>query len=236
MSLVIFDLDGTLIDSRLDLAESTNEMLETYGAPALAVDAVARMVGEGAKKLVERALVASGLNPDEPAALDRFRAIYDRRLLGHTKPYEGIFDVVRSAAARAPLAVLTNKPEAPTRRLLDAFDLARYFKWVIGGDSAVPRKPDPAGLLHLVHAANATTDATLLVGDSMIDVETGRRARVRTLVALYGFGHLRDELELTDAEWTAATPADVGVAIARFTGAPDLRLDGSRIKPASPLS
>src|SRR6185295_10069853 len=117
----------------------------------------------------------------------------------------------------APLAVLTNKPEAPTRRLLDAFELSRYFKWVIGGDSACPRKPDPKGLLSLVHAAEATTDTTLLVGDSMIDVETGRRARVRTLVALYGFGHLRGELELTDAEWTAATTAEVGAAITRFT-------------------
>jgi phosphoglycolate phosphatase len=84
MSLIVFDLDGTLIDSRLDLAESTNEMLETYGAPALPVDVVAGMVGEGAKVLVQRALAAAGRSPDEPDALQRFRAIYDRRLLIHT--------------------------------------------------------------------------------------------------------------------------------------------------------
>src|ERR1700680_3923497 len=130
--LIVFDLDGTLIDSRLDLAESTNEMLETYGARPLPVDEVARMVGEGAKKLVERALAASGLHPAEPHALARFRTIYDRRLLVHTRPYDGISEVIRTAAARAALAVLSNKPEAPTRRLLEAFHFASAFTWVIG--------------------------------------------------------------------------------------------------------
>jgi phosphoglycolate phosphatase len=216
MPLIVFDLDGTLVDSRLDLAESTNEMLETYGAPALPVGDVARMVGEGAKKLVERALAASGLDPREPDALDRFRAIYDRRLLLHTVPYDGIPSVVSAAYARAPLAVLSNKPEAPTRRLLDHFDLGRFFHWVIGGDSAFPRKPDPASLLHLMSQAQATPATTMLVGDSMIDVETARRAGVTMCVAMYGFGHLRGELELRGDEIVATTPADVGDAIRRF--------------------
>jgi phosphoglycolate phosphatase len=144
MTLIVFDLDGTLIDSRRDLAESTNEMLESYGAAARPIDEVAGLVGEGAKVLVERALAAAGRNPLEPGALDRFRAIYDRRLLTHTVPYPGIPELVRSAAARTPLAVLSNKPEAPTRVLLDAFDLSPYFRWVQGGDSAFPRKPHPA--------------------------------------------------------------------------------------------
>src|ERR1043165_4483525 len=141
MRLVVFDLDGTLVDSRRDLAESTNEMLESYGAPALPVDDVARMVGEGAKVLVERALAASGLDPHEPDALTRFREIYDRRLLIHTRPYDGIETAVRKISQTATLAVLTNKPEAPSRRLLDAFKLASYFPSVIGGDSGPPRKP-----------------------------------------------------------------------------------------------
>src|SRR5688572_22661880 len=135
MSLIIFDLDGTLIDSRLDLAESTNEMLATYGASELPVDDVARMVGEGAKVLVERALAAAGRNPNEPDALKRFREIYDTRLLRHTRPYEGIPEIVDSLAAEHVLAVLTNKPEAPSRRLLEAFGLAPRFREVIGGDS-----------------------------------------------------------------------------------------------------
>src|ERR1043165_9124606 len=147
---MVFDLDGTLIDSRLDLAESTNEMLSTYGAPPLAIDRVAMMVGEGARKLVERALDASGLDPAEPDALTRFRDIYDRRLLIHTKPYDGVPEMVDEARALGALAVLPNKPDAPPRRLLDAFGLTSRFRRVIGGDSDHARKPDPAGLRALM--------------------------------------------------------------------------------------
>ena len=211
--LVVFELDGTLVDSRLDLAESTNEMLESFGARPLPVDAVAGMVGEGAMKLVVRALQAAGVDARADAALDRFRTIYDRRLLIHTKPYDGVVDVVRAAAGRARLAVLTNKPEAPARRLLEAFGLAPHFTWVIGGDSAFPRKPDPAAIRHLMAEAGAGPAATLLVGDSMIDVETARRAGVRMCVALYGFGRLRGELELDGAEMLAERPVDIAQAI-----------------------
>jgi phosphoglycolate phosphatase len=215
-SLVVFDLDGTLIDSRLDLAESTNEMLESYGARALPADAVAGMVGEGARLLVQRALEAAGLDPGQPDALDRFRAIYDRRLLNRTRPYEGIAGVVERAFERASLAVLTNKPEPPTHRLLDAFGLARYFPRVIGGEAAFPRKPDPAALQFLMKEAGSTPATTLMVGDSMIDIQTARRAGTPVCVAMYGFGKLRGELVLRGDELVAETPADVGLVIERF--------------------
>jgi phosphoglycolate phosphatase len=207
--LIVFDLDGTLIDSRRDLAESTNEMLATYGARALPIDQVAMMVGEGARKLVERALEASGLDAAEPEALARFRQIYDRRLLFHTKPYDGVPDMLEAARALGPLAVLTNKPDEPTRRLLDAFGLAQHFRHVIGGDADHARKPDPSGLQALMAECESTPAATWLVGDSMIDVETARRAGTRMCVALYGFGHLRGELVLDGSEATARTPAEV---------------------------
>lgn len=213
MSLIVFDLDGTLVDSRLDLAESTNEMLGTYGAPALPVDAVAAMVGEGAKVLVGRALQAAGVEADVPDALARFREIYDRRLLVHTRPYSGIEEVVSALAKDHTLAVLTNKPEAPSRRLLDAFGLSPHFQEIVGGDSGASRKPDPAGLQKLMTTFGAESTGTWLVGDSMIDVETARRAGVRMCVALYGFGQLRGELVLDGSEVTAATAPEIPGAL-----------------------
>jgi phosphoglycolate phosphatase len=207
--LIVFDLDGTLIDSRRDLAESTNEMLASYGAPALPIDDVTMMVGEGARKLVERALAASGLDPAEPDALARFRRIYDRRLLRHTKPYNGVTEMVAQVRALGPLAVLTNKPDEPTRRLLDAFDLSPSFRRVIGGDSSYARKPDPAGLQALMGEFGATPGTTWLVGDSMIDVQTARNAGTQMCVVLYGFGQQRGELVLDGRESRAETAADV---------------------------
>ena len=195
--LVVFDLDGTLIDSRLDLAESTNEMLESYGARALPVDTVAAMVGEGARLLVERALAASGLSPLEPDALDRFRAIYDRRLLIRTRPYDGIAAVVERASTRASLALLTNKPEPPTHRLLDAFGLARYFPRVIGGEAAFPRKPDPA-------APPFSDDGGRHHAGHDVD---GRRLddRHRNRTARRDAG-LRRDVRIREAAWRTCTP------------------------------
>jgi len=213
MSLIVFDLDGTLVDSRLDLAESTNEMLGSYGATPLPVDVVAAMVGEGAKVLVARALEAAGLEADVSDALTRFREIYDRRLLVHTRPYEGIEQVVSGLAEKHTLAVLTNKPEAPSRRLLDAFGLAQFFQEVVGGDSGPARKPDPGGLHLLMKQCGAESTDTWLVGDSMIDVETARRARVRMCVALYGFGQLRGELVLDGREITVRVASEIPAAI-----------------------
>ena len=217
MSLIVFDLDGTLVDSRRDLAESTNEMLATYGASPLPIDAVARMVGEGARKLVERALAAAELDPAEPDALRRFLEVYDTRLLIHTRPYDGMVDTVRLLAGRHTLAVLTNKPAAPTRRLLDAFEFSTHFRRVIGGDSEWGRKPDPAGLQALMRECGATPASTVMVGDSMIDVETARRAGVRMCVALYGFGQSRGELVLDGTEWTVTRPDEIPAVLPPIT-------------------
>ncbi len=214
--LLVFDLDGTLIDSQRDLADSANQMLATYGAPPLAVEAVAAMVGNGAKALVERALAAAGLDPAEPEALSTFLAIYDRQLLVHTRPYPGVVRALEAANRLAPVAVLTNKPEGPSRRLLEAFDLAQHVRWVIGGDSGYPRKPDPAGLLSVVSAAGVVPGATLMVGDSMVDVETGRRAGVRIAVARYGFGGARTPLALRADELEVSQPGELAGVLAGF--------------------
>jgi len=212
--LVVFDLDGTLIDSRQDLADSTNAVLESFGAIPLPADRVVLMVGDGARMLVLRALEASGLGParlDE--ALDRFQDCYRTRLLVNTRPYDGIDGMLGRIADLATLAVLTNKPAAPARRLIEAFGWSARFVSIVGGDGDVPRKPDPAGLHGLMTAAGTDPASTMLVGDSMIDVETARRAGVTMCLARYGFGHARGDLSLRGDEHIAETGHDIEAVI-----------------------
>ncbi|MFI5178083.1 MAG: HAD family hydrolase, partial [Vicinamibacterales bacterium] len=140
--------------------------------------------------LVARACAARGLAA--PAdALERFLAIYNRGLLNHTRPYPGMADVLTTLSERATLAVLTNKPLGATRQILDGLDLARFFDpgLVLGGDGPLPRKPDPAGLRHLMAATGADSASTLLVGDSFIDWKTARQAPASICMARYGFGY-----------------------------------------------
>ena len=188
-SLIVFDLDGTLVDSRRDLAESANALLAESGADPLPEEAVARMVGHGAPVLVARAFAASGVEP--PAgAVERFLALYDGRLLRHTRPYPRMDEVLETLAARVPLAVLTNKPLAATRSILAGLNLARHFadEAILGGDGPFPRKPDPSGLRYLLSRVAVTPADALLVGDSMVDWRTARNASTAICLARYGFG------------------------------------------------
>ncbi|HSG01258.1 MAG TPA: HAD-IA family hydrolase [Vicinamibacterales bacterium] len=207
--LVVFDLDGTLIDSVRDLAESTNEVVVSYGAEPLPPEAVAAMIGDGARKLVARALAARQLTAPVDEALERYFAIYDRRLLNHTRPYAGVVEAVRELSSRGPLAVLTNKPEAPARRLLEAFDMADRFGWIVGGDGPFPRKPDPRSLLHVMLEAAVSAEETVLVGDSAIDAETARRAGVRLCLARYGFGSARGPIPTDPHDLIVDDPGDL---------------------------
>ena len=188
LSLIVFDLDGTLVDSRRDIAEAANTLLEECGAAPLTEERIGRMVGDGAATLVARAFAAVGMAA--PAdALERFVAIYGRRLLRHTRPYAGIPDVLSHLSERAALALLTNKPLAAAQEILEGLDLARYFgAAVVGGDGPFPRKPSPSGLQHLAAAAGAAAEATMLVGDSVVDWRTARAASTAICIARYGFG------------------------------------------------
>jgi phosphoglycolate phosphatase len=171
---VVFDLDGTLVDSLADLTDAANHVLAAFGRPALPADTLAGFVGDGARKLVERALgPAAADRVDEGLAL--FVDYYGAHLLDRTRSYPGI-DAMLSAlsAAGVGCSVLTNKPVAMSRAILDGLELLPFFLEVIGGDSRPSRKPDPDGLLHLARLANASPAEVLLVGDSAIDVRTAR--------------------------------------------------------------
>jgi phosphoglycolate phosphatase len=186
--LVVFDLDGTLIDSRLDLARSANRLLEEFGARPLSVAQVVSMVGEGARVLVGRVLAAAGVRTDQDLAMRRFLEIYDDHLLDDTRLYDGVLDTLQALEGRAAMALLTNKPLRHSTRILDALGVLHFFNPVIGGDGDWPRKPDPSALQDLIASAGATPDTTIMVGDSMVDLETARRASARICIAQYGFG------------------------------------------------
>ncbi len=183
--LVAFDLDGTLVDSLRDLADSANQLVVECGGAPLSIEAIGRMVGEGAATLVTRFFAGAGI--EQPAdALARFLAIYDTKLLDHTRAYAGMPETIAALLPRASLAVLTNKPLDATRRILDGLQLSAFFEAdaVIGGDGP-KRKPDPTGLLQLCARVNVPPADAMLVGDSLIDWETARNAGTQICLARF---------------------------------------------------
>jgi phosphoglycolate phosphatase len=209
IGLVVFDLDGTLVDSSVDIANAANALVAELGGTPLSHAAIIGMVGDGAGMLVRRALTGASLDPGTPGALDRFLAIYNPRLLDHTVPYDGMLDALKSIGARTALAVLTNKPARATALMLEGLGLRSCFREVVGGDTPWGRKPDPAGLLHLAAAAGVPPQQTLMVGDSPVDLETARRAGTRICLARYGFGYRFDAADFRGDELFADTPAAI---------------------------
>jgi phosphoglycolate phosphatase len=216
IDLIVFDLDGTLVDSHKDLAHAANTLVLELGGAPVTEDAVVRMVGEGAAVLVRRALTASGLDPDTPGALERFLAIYDGCLLDHTRPYPGTREVLERLAPTHRLAILTNKPARATARVIEGLDLARYFDPVVGGDTRFGRKPDPAGLRHIIDAAGATPAGTLMVGDSPVDRLTARNAGTAICLARFGFGYAFAPGDLDGTEWIIDAPGQLAGMVERL--------------------
>jgi phosphoglycolate phosphatase len=216
--LVAFDLDGTLVDSSGDLADSGNALLAGYGASPLPSKAVVAMVGDGSRELVRRLLTAGALDVPLDEALERFLALYDQRLLTTTVPYEGMPALLDDLKSRARLTVLTNKPIAPTERILRGVGLREYFDDVIGGDSDFGRKPNPDGLFALMDRAAASAAETLMVGDSVTDLRTARAAGTAACVARYGFGFAQMPAdELQGATYLVDQPAEIAAVVSRLT-------------------
>jgi phosphoglycolate phosphatase len=189
--LLIFDLDGTLIDSRQDLASSVNAMLRHYQRPELPADVIASYIGNGAPMLVRRSLG----DPDDENfvqdALLYFMAWYREHKLDHTYVYEGIMDsleTIRASRNGRPMkmAVLSNKPVGPSRAIVEALGLGQYFFQVYGGNSFHTKKPDPAGVEALLEEAGARPEETVLIGDSDVDVITARNAGIYSVGVTYG--------------------------------------------------
>jgi phosphoglycolate phosphatase len=186
--LLVFDFDGTLADSIHDLAESASDLSQEYGGRRLDDRMVTLMVGEGARTLVERILAKTGVEGPQPDALSRFLEIYDRRMLDHTTPYPGTIETLTTLGRLHHLAMLTNKPERATRRIMSHTGLDVFFHDCVFGDGPLPRKPDPRGIRWLMERHGVSAAETWLVGDSDVDLLTARTAGVQLCVARYGFG------------------------------------------------
>jgi phosphoglycolate phosphatase len=195
----VFDLDGTLVDSSEDLADAVNAALATLapGTPPLPIPLVRSLIGSGARSLVARSLAAAGLERAVDEALPVFIDHYRGRLLVKTRPYPGVAETLDRLADRA-LAVLTNKPGDMSRAILAGLGLLPRFFRVYGGGDLPTRKPDPAGLGRLLDEAGVPAEEAVIVGDSAIDVRTGRAAGVASVGVTYGF----------DAESFSADPPD----------------------------
>lgn len=211
--LVVFDLDGTLVDSKRDLADAANALLAELGGRPLTDEQVAGMVGEGAAVLVRRVLHAASPDVDLRTALARFLELYDERLLAHTALYDGVEAALDALAPQARLSVLTNKPTRATERILTGLAVRDRFQDVLGGDSAFGRKPDPAGMRELMSRAGATPATAWLVGDSKIDLLTARNAGTRVVLARYGFGYRFDPGDFDGTELFVDTPSQLAATI-----------------------
>jgi phosphoglycolate phosphatase len=186
--LIIFDLDGTLVDSKLDLANSVNATREHFGLAPLDVGVVSSYVGNGAPVLVRRALGAEASEEQIKQALEFFLDHYRRHMLDYTRLYPGVREALdRLKADGVRMCVLTNKPVRISRDILSGLGVGEHFFQVYGGNSFEQKKPDPAGVYALMAEAAAPREETLMVGDSAVDVATARNAGVRVCGVTYGF-------------------------------------------------
>lgn len=200
IQLIVFDLDGTLIDSARDLCNSVNAALEHMGRPHLSDDIIASFVGNGAPMLVRRSLaVENGVSPDDvhdeelATAYSFFLDHYREHKLDFTYAYDGVLEslaALRTMPDGSPrhLAVLTNKPVRPARAICQGLGMEDFFFQIYGGDSFALKKPDPLGLRTLMQQAGTEPHQTLMIGDSKVDVLTARNAGAWALGCQFGFG------------------------------------------------
>jgi phosphoglycolate phosphatase len=184
---LIFDLDGTLIDSKNDLICSVNAMLRQLGRRELPAETVSSYIGHGVAPLVARALGDGSSDEERQRALEFFLEYYNLHKTDTTRPYPGVAETLAQLSG-VPMAVLTNKPVRISGRILDALGLSAYFRSIYGGNSFAAKKPDPTGALTILRELGASADEALMVGDSEVDVQTARNAGMRAAIVNYGFG------------------------------------------------
>jgi len=210
---LIFDLDGTIIDSQRDLIRSVHAMLEEMGREQLHEDTISGYIGHGAPQLVARALGGGATEGECQRALKFFLGYYEDHKMDSTCAYPGVPETLEHLAA-FPMAILTNKPVRVSMRILEELGLAKYFRVVYGGNSFETKKPDPLGARTILREFGAAPAETILIGDSEVDMQTARNAGTLAAAVNYGFG-MHDR---------AAHPADI--YLDRLTDLVPLLLNG----------
>ena len=184
--VLIFDLDGTLVDSKKDLTTSVNHVRSTFGLSTLSETEISGFIGDGAQMMIQRALGPDAGSSDVQAGLQLFLSYYRDHMLDESVLYPGVSSTLQRFSD-CRLAVLTNKPIRFSRMMLEGLDILRYFAAVYGGNSFERKKPDPVGIFQILADTNGKTEQTWMIGDSAIDVMTGRRAGVKTCGVSWGY-------------------------------------------------
>ena len=195
---VLFDLDGTLVDSRRDIAAALDDALGEHGIAPVGVERLAPLVGDGVSMLIRRALTLTEMPLDlESAVLPSYMEAYERRHLETTTAYAGVPEAIEALAEReVAMAVVTNKPHGFPVSILEHLGLMRHMRVVIGGDSMVQRKPEPEPVLAAIVACDAVPETSVIVGDGDTDMQAGIAAGLYTIGVTYGF---RSAAQLVDA-------------------------------------
>ena len=207
----IFDLDGTLTNTLESLTYSVNLTMKEMGLPSITMDQCRRFVGEGARKLIERTLRACG--DENLSRLEEGLKVYGRifhdNCTYHVTPYQGIPELLQSLKEKGVLlAVLSNKPHEQAVKVVKEIFGERWFDYVSGQQEGIEKKPDPAGVIHIMETLKLTNEECLYVGDSEVDVRTGNNAGVRTIIVSWGF-RTREELKEAGARTVIDSPLEL---------------------------
>ncbi len=196
--LLVFDFDGTLVDTKKDIADSVNRMLEELELRALDRETLYTFIGKGVNHLITCSLEGTGYG-DLPRATVVFMRYYETHLMDHTRLFPNCREMLEHFAYKEN-TILSNKPTRFITRILETLDCRAPFSTIIGGDSMPAKKPDPGGLFHILEQHKVRPEDALMIGDSLVDIETGKRAGVRTCGVTYGHAG-RESLETSQPDW-----------------------------------
>ena len=196
--LLVFDFDGTLVDTKKDIADSVNRALKELELRTLDRESLYAFIGKGVNHLMTRSLEGTGHN-DLPRAIDAFMRHYETHLMDQTELFPNSREILEHFAGKEN-TILSNKPTLFITRILDALDWRTPFSTILGGDSMPEKKPDPRGLLHILEQHKVRPEEALMIGDSLVDIETGKRASVKTCGVTYGHAG-RESLTSAQPDW-----------------------------------